>query len=202
MQRNRGVAGNEDHGMEPKGKRSGRDAAPAEKPVPQTAPAEEPVPQTAPAETPNHIPPSDARESDPVVALSPRDVVVQHVSSLAPAISAGRGELVDFGSGTVAAMEESRVAMARGFDALSEEMAELARCGIDTAARTAIEMLAVKSFSDAIAVNASFARASFDNWIGGSAKFSELGVKLAVESSRPFLTRLGKSWSLAAHPGG
>ena len=75
--------------------------------------------------------------------------------------------------------------MARGFDALSEEMAGLARCGIQTVTRTAIEMLAVKSFSDAIAVNVSFARASFDNWIRGSVKFSELGVKLAVESSRP-----------------
>jgi Phasin protein len=186
------VAWNEDRQMESKGKRSGRIALPPENPIPQAVPAE----------TPNPIPSSDARESDPVVALSPRDVVVQRVSSLAPAISAGRGELVDFGSGALAAIEESRVAMARGFDALSEEMAGLARCGIDTATRTAIEMLAVKSFSDAIAVNTSFARASFDNWIGGSAKFSELGVKLAVEWSRPFFTRLGKSWSFAPPPGG
>jgi hypothetical protein len=169
--------------METKGKRSGSGALPSEKPVPQAAPGE----------TPNQILPVDARESDPVVAPSPRDVVLQRVSSLAPAISARRGELVDFGGGALAAMEESRVAMARGFDALSEEMAGLTRCGIDTVTRTAIEMLAVKSFSDAIAVNASFARASFDNWIGGSAKFSELGVNLAVESSRPFFTRLGDS---------
>jgi hypothetical protein len=191
MQRNKGLARNEDHQMETKGKRSGRGAAPSEKPVPQAAPAE----------APNHIPPVDARESDPVLTPSPRDVVLQ-LASLAPAISARRGELSDFGSGVLAAMEESRIAMARGFDALGEEMAELARCGIDTVARTAIEMLAVKTFSDAIAVNSSFARASFDNWLGGSAKSSELGVKLAVESWRPFLIRLGKSWSLAAHPGG
>jgi hypothetical protein len=191
MQRNKGLTRNEDHQMQTKGKRSGRGAAPSEKPVPQAAPAE----------TPNHIPPVDARESDPVLTPSPRDVVLQ-LASLAPAISARRGELIDFGSGALAAMEESRIAMARGFDALGEEMAELARCGIDTVARTAIEMLAVKTFSDAIAVNSSFARASFDNWLGGSAKFSELGVKLAVEPLRPFLTRLGKSWSLAAHPGG
>jgi len=167
--------------METKGKRSGRIAAPPENPILQAVPAETPI----------QIQPHEAAEPDPIVAPSPRDLVVQRVSSLAPAISARRGELVDFGSGTLAAMEESRVAMARGFDALSEEMAGLARCGINTIARTAIEMLAVKSFSDAIAVNASFARASFDNWIGGSARFSELGVKLAVESSRPFLTTPG-----------
>jgi Phasin protein len=191
MQRNKGVAGNEDYQMETKGKRSGRGAAPSEKPVPQAAPAE----------TPNHIPPRDASESGPVATPSPRDLVVRRVSSLAPAISARRGELTDFGSGALAAIEESRIAMARGFDALGEEMAELARCGIDTVARTAIEMLAVKTFSDAIAVNSSFARASFDNWLGGSAKFSELGVKLGVESWRPFLAHLG-SWGVTVHRGG
>jgi hypothetical protein len=177
--------------METKGKRPGRVAPPPENPVPQAAPAE----------TPNHIPPGDARESDSAVTPSPRDLVVQGVSSLAPAISARCGELVDFGNGALVAVEESRAALACGFDALSEEMAALARSGIDTVTRTAIDMLAVKSFSDAIAVNASFARASLDNWIGGSAKFSELGVKLAVESSRPFLAHLGESWGFTAHRG-
>jgi Phasin protein len=192
MRCNKGVARSEDHQMETKGKRSGRIARPPKNPIPQAAPAETPI----------QIQPHEAAEPDLAVAPSPRDLVVQRVSSLAPAISARRGELVDFGNGALAAMEESRAAMARGFDALSEEMAGLARCGIDTVTRTAIEMLAVKSFSDAIAVNASFARASFDNWIGGSAKFSELGVKLAVESSRPFLAHLGESWGFTAHPGG
>ena len=178
--------------METKGKRSGRIAAPPENPILQAVPAETPI----------QIQPHEAAEPDPIVAPSPRDLVVQRVSSLAPAISARRGEFVDFGSGALAAMEESRVAVARGFDALGEELAELARCGIDTVTRTAIEMLAVKTFFDAVAVNSSFARASFDNWIGGSAKFSELGVKLAVESSRPFLAHLGERRGFTAHPGG
>lgn len=178
--------------METKGKRTGRTAAPPENPIPQAAPAETPI----------HIQPSEVTEPNPVAAPSRPDVVVQRDSSGVPQISASRGELADFGSEALAAMEESRAAMARGFDALSEEMAGLARCGIDTVTRTAIEMLAVKSFSDAIAVNAGFARASFDNWLSGSAKFSELGVKLAVETSRPFLAHLGPGRSVAAHSGG
>jgi hypothetical protein len=178
--------------METKGKRSGR----------AVASPENPVVQAAPAATPSQIRPRELAEPNPTPASSQPDVVMQRVSSPEPAISTARGKLADFGSETFAAIEESRAAVARGFDALSEEMAGLARYGIDTAARTAIEMLAVKTFSDAIAVNTSFARASFDNWLGGSAKFSELGIKLAVESSRPFLARLGKSWSLAPHPGG
>ncbi len=178
--------------METKGKRSGRTAPPPENPIPQAVPAETPV----------QIQPHDAAEPDLAVAPSQPDVAVPRRASLAPAISATSGGLAGFGGKALVAAEESRAAMARGFDALSEEMAVLARCGTDTITRTAIEMLAVKSFSDAIAVNASFTRASFDNWIGGSAKFSELGVKLAVESSRPFLAHLGESWGFTAHPGG
>jgi Phasin protein len=192
MQGNKGVARSKDYQMETKGKRSGRSAAPPENPVPKAAPAE----------TPFHIRPHEATEPNPVVAPSRPDAVVQRVGSLVPAISATRGELADFGREALTAIDESRAAMARGFDALSEEITGLARGGIDTAVRTAIEMFAVRSFADAIAVNVSFARASFDNWIGVSAKFSELGVKLAVESSRPFLTRLGKSRSFAARSGG
>ncbi len=191
MQRKKGVARSEDHQMETKGKRSGRIAPPPENPIPQAIPAETPI----------QIEPHETAEPDPAVAPSRLDVAVPHRTSLVPAISATGGGLADFGDKTLVAVEESRTAMARGFDALSEEMAGLARCGIETVTRTAIEMLAVKSFSDAIAVNASFARASFDNWIGGSAKFSELGVKLAVESSRPFLAHLGENWGFTAHRG-
>jgi hypothetical protein len=192
MERKKGVARSEDHKMETKRTRSGRIAPPPENPIPQAVPAEAPI----------QIQPHEAAEPDPAMALGRPDVAVQRPTSLVPTISATCGGLADFGGKALVAVEESRAAMARGFDALSEEMAGLARCGIDTVTRTAIEMLAVKSFSDAIAVNASFARASFDNWIGGSAKFSELGVKLAVESSRPFLAHLAESWGLTAHRGG
>jgi len=169
--------------METRGKRPGRIAPPPENPIPQAVPAETPI----------QIQPHEAAEPDLAVAPSRPEVAVRRRTSLVPTIRATRGELADFGGKALVAVEESRDAMARRFDALSDVMAGLARCGIDTVTRTAIEMLAVKSFSDAIAVNANFARASFDNWIDGSAKFSELGVKLAVESSRPFLAHLSES---------
>jgi hypothetical protein len=102
----------------------------------------------------------------------------------------------DIGRETLTMLAECRAALTHGLDALSKEAAVLARGGIEVTARTAIDMLAVRTLSDAMAVNSGFARASFDNWIGGSARFSELGAKLAAESWRPFLARLGKSWSL------
>jgi hypothetical protein len=181
--------------METKGKRIARVAGPVETP---TMPTERP---TVPAETPLQIPLDEAAETSAVPPVVPPDPIVYRVSPVAPPPSAPGDELGDFGREAFAALAESRMALATGFEALSEEVAGLARCGIDTAARTAIEMLAVKTVSDAIAVNAGFARASFDNWIGSSAKFSELGVKLAAESSRPFLDRLGKGWIGACRTG-
>jgi hypothetical protein len=175
--------------METKNKRTGRIAAPLEASAPPESAAETPL-QTQP--------PEEARETGTPAPSAPPNpletAMVPPVSPTPPAIAASTEKLADFGSQAFAALEESRTAVARGFDALSEELARVARGGVDMAARTAIEMLAVKTVSDAIAVNAGFARASFDNWIGSSAKFSELGVKLATESSRPFLERLGTSW--------
>jgi len=37
--------------------------------------------------------------------------------------------------------------------------------------------------------------------VGGSAKLSELGVKLAAETSQPILTQFGKGWIKASRLG-
>ena len=84
-----------------------------------------------------------------------------------------------FETGTAAALAQSQAALARGFEALSAEMAGLALSGMNVAARTATRLLAVKTLADAIEVNAGFTCSSFDTLVGGSAKLSELGVKLA-----------------------
>jgi Phasin protein len=106
-------------------------------------------------------------------------------------------DLAHFGRDAFAALVQSQTALARGLEAMSVEMAGLALSGIDTAARAATKMLGVKTLSDAIDVNAGFACSSLDALVGGSAKLSELGVKLATETSRPFL----HSWGKASYSG-
>jgi hypothetical protein len=81
-------------------------------------------------------------------------------------------------------------------------MAGLALSGIDVLARTATKLLAVKTLSDAIEVNAGFTCSSLETLVGGSAKLSELGVKLAAETSQPFLGQFARGWSTAARHGG
>lgn len=93
-----------------------------------------------------------------------------------------------------AALAQSQAALTRGLGALSAEMAGMALSGIDTAARTAKQMLSVKTLSDAMVVNAGFTCSSLDTLVGGSAKLSTLGVKLAAETVQPILSQLGKGW--------
>jgi len=103
-------------------------------------------------------------------------------------------DLADFGGEAFAALVQSQTAMARGLEALSAELAGLALSGIDAAARTATDILAIKTLSDAIELNAGFTRSGFHALLDGSARLSELGVKLAAEASQPILTQLGKGW--------
>jgi hypothetical protein len=145
-----------------------------------------------PAEAPGPVVPAEGSSELPAEpAPAATDAVVPPGSPAAAVLGARRD---DPGGDALAALEESRIALASGLEALSEEAAGLARRGIDTAARAAIQMLAVRTLSDAVAVNAGFARTSFDTWIGAAVKFSELGAKLAADSSRPFLARLGDGW--------
>ena len=80
---------------------------------------------------------------------------------------------------------------------LSAELAGIARHGIDATARTAIETLSVRTWSDAIEVYANLARTGFDQWANGLAKMSELGIKLAIESSAPLIGRSDHIWNRA-----
>jgi hypothetical protein len=186
--------------METRGRRAARAAGPVEIPPSQAVAAEGPG-QTMPTEAPgpilpaegqDQILPAEARDEIPAEpAAAPASEAVMPSLPPAPALGAPPAGPGQFGGEALAALEESRVALAAGLEALSEEVAGLARCGIDTTARTAIEMLAVKTLSDAIAVNAGFARTSYETWVGAAARFCELGAKLAADSSRPLLVRLG-----------
>jgi len=170
--------------MESKGRRTQRLAAPAEASTSQAAPeATEPVRADKPTEE----------------AAAPVDVVVQRISPPLPApvpartpatlpSAEVRREIFDV-------IAESHAALARGVESISDESASFARHSIDATARMAIRMLGVRTWADVVAINSSFARTSFDHWLDSTAKVSELGVKLAVESSKPFVAKFGQAWS-------
>jgi hypothetical protein len=184
--------------MESKGRRASRATGPSTNPVKAVPPGESAPGAAKPVESP---------AEELISAKPPAEVVMPAATSMAPssvealvetAKSASSEDVADFGREAFAALVQSQTAVARGLEALSAELAGLALSGIDAAARTATDMLAVKTLSDAIEVNAGFTRSSFDTLVGGSAKLSELGAKLAAEASQPILTQLGKTWIKAA----
>jgi hypothetical protein len=136
-----------------------------------------------------------ARES---VAPAPKSEALAPIAIEAIPAPVGRSpsteEIGDLSRDTFAALAESQAALARGLDAISVEAAGLARRGIDAAAKSATEMLAVRTIADAIEVNAGLARRSFEACVAGSARFAELGIKLATDAAEPLVSEFGRSW--------
>jgi hypothetical protein len=184
--------------MESKGRRVARVAGPSTTPVEVSSQSGTSPEATKPVE----IPAQECTPADPlaeVVVAAAAAMALPSTEAPAPvAKGSSSEELTDFGREAFAALVQSQKAVARGLEALTAEMTGLAISGIDVAARTATDMLGVKTLSDAMEVNVGFTRSSFDTLLGGSAKLSELGVKLATEASQPILTQLGRSWIKAA----
>jgi hypothetical protein len=184
--------------MESKGRRIARQAGPSATPVGVLSPAEISPEAAKPVENPTE----EFTPAEPAAEIvGPAATAIARPSAGIPAAAAkgtSSDDLPDFGREAFAALVQSQTAMARGLEALSAEMTGLAISGIGTAARTASNMLGVKTLYDAIEVNAGFTCTSFDALVGGSAKLSELGVKLAADASQPILTQLGRSWIKAA----
>ncbi|HEY2540584.1 MAG TPA: phasin family protein [Stellaceae bacterium] len=144
-----------------------------------------------PSETPAAAPEPAFAPVLPELAVSQNSPPAPIAPSLpAPVTAADPGVERDL----FAVIGESRAALARTVESMSDELASYARHSIDTSANTAIQMLAVTTWSDAVAVNAKFARTSYDQWLDSSAKVSELGVKLAYESSKPLMSRFERIW--------
>ena len=194
--------------MESKGRRAPRAAGPVEAPAKVDKAVEVPVEVAAPTETAIKL--GSRAETITEAAEISRYLEASVTATPEPAVSseppvevksATPEKVTDFGRGTLAALAESQAALARGLEAWNAEMAGLALSGIDAAARAATKMLGIKTLSDAIEVNAGFTCSSFDVLVGGSARLSQLGAKLAAETSQPLFNQLGEGWIRPARRG-
>ena len=187
--------------MESRGRRTPRASASADTPMSPAAsePEDTPVSERA-AQSGDQ--PMAPKASEPVNIEEPEDELIspQHlVERISPppsephAVPAQKTEAsAEVEHEIFAIIAESRAVIARGVESISDEFVSFTRHSIDTSAQTAIQMLAVKTWADAVAINTSFARTSYDHWLDSAAKVSELGIKLAIESSKPFVSRIGK----------
>jgi hypothetical protein len=189
--------------MESKGRRASRAARPVEATAQPDKPVEAPIIAAGPAAGSGEPPRpavTVAEASQP--AESSDDIEISAAaatSSLNPAACVrAEGQApknaANLGREVIAALAQSQAALARGLDALGAEMAGLALSGMETAAQTANKMLGIKTLSDAIEVNAGFTCNSLDALVGGSARLSELGMKLAAEASQALFRQFERGW--------
>ena len=180
--------------MESKGRRGLR-AAPSGATAPQTGITETSVIALTPID-------DQAQPEAPIeITVSAKSEVTgagAESQSESPPQSGFSAILSDVGSQNFAALMDSQMALSRGLETLRAEITGLALAGVNAAARTATDALSVKTIADAIEVNADFTRRSFDALMVGSAKLSEMGLKVVAEAWHPLLTRFGESWSGAA----
>lgn len=92
------------------------------------------------------------------------------------------------------ALARSQAAVARGLTALGFEMAGMACSEFEAAARAASRLLAVRTPSEAIRVQADYIRGSLGAALAGSARLSNLGVKLVTEAAEPLVVQFGRNW--------
>jgi hypothetical protein len=196
--------------METKGRRSVRASGPTEAPAAPFKPVAAPPPANGASEVETPIPAEllveASKSTETAVELAAAAATVTPTPSIGALALAPKNADPDvlrhFEGDAASALAQSQAALARGLEALSAEMAGLALSGINVLARTATKLLAVKTLSDAIEVNAGFTCSSLETLVGSSAKLSELGAKLAAETSQPFFGQLARGWSRAARHGG
>jgi hypothetical protein len=196
--------------METKGRRSLRASGPTEAPAAPFKPVEAPAPAAGPGEAdppkPAELLAEAGKSTETAVDLAAAAATAAprpRIGTLPVAPkTANHTDLAHFEGDAAAALAQSQAALARGLEALSAEMAGLALSSMNVLARTATKLLAVKTLSDAIEVNAGFTCSSLETLVGGSAKLSELGVKLAAETSQPLFGQLARGWGKAARLGG
>jgi Phasin protein len=190
------------HPMESKGRRASR-AGPVEATAQPDKPVEAPVISAGPADAAGEpLRPAGIVTEASQPTESSDDLEISAAAAtlrLSPDASVrAEGPVpknpADLGREVIATLARSQAALARGLEALSAEMAGLALSGMDTAARTANKMLGIRTLSDAIEVNAGFTCTNLDALVGGSARLSELGIKLAAETSEALFAQFGRGW--------
>ncbi|HZU87713.1 MAG TPA: phasin family protein, partial [Stellaceae bacterium] len=124
----------------------------------------------------------DAASRDSLTALAMAEEALAHVPEPAGAPAAPQpaappaSDLCALGRDSLAALAAAQAALVRGCEAVGGEIVGLARLGLETASRTATGLLAARTLSEAVALQADYARNSLDAAVAASARLSKLGV--------------------------
>ena len=89
------------------------------------------------------------------------------------------------------AFNEAQAVLSRGFEEIAIEVRGMTRSNFAAAADATVALLGVRTFAQAVEINAALAQRGVDAVIEASAKLSEISLKAVSEASRPILSRFG-----------
>lgn len=97
---------------------------------------------------------------------------------VSPPAASSYADFVEFGRDTIEAAMNSNGALGAGLEAISQEVAQYARKAFESAGETARGLLGARTFEDVVRLQCDFAARSFEGFVEGSTKLSELGYSL------------------------
>ena len=109
-------------------------------------------------------------------------------------------ELSRLGQGNLEAVVAANQALARGAEEISKEIFGIAQSSFENAAATAKALLGVKTLQDVIELQNSVAKNAVENFLGNSAKLSELTLRVANEAAQPLKARVDATIEQLANP--
>jgi hypothetical protein len=101
-----------------------------------------------------------------------------------------RSEIADLGPGDLAAVVQANAAMAKGLEAIGQEVVGYAQYSLKSAVGAARAMIGARSLVDVIALNRDFTQTTLESFLAKSARLSEIGIRTASEAFAPLGERL------------
>jgi hypothetical protein len=150
------------------------------------------IPEDPPAPEVVSAPPAPVVEPIPEIVSAPPAAVAEPVLEIVSAVAEPQADSVE---DAWTAFAEAQAVLARGFEEIAVEVTGMTRSSLAAAADATVDLLGVRTFAEAVEINAALTQRGVDAMISGSAKLSEIGVKAVRDASRPILSRLGESWS-------
>lgn len=162
-------------------------------------------PKRTPRESgPHKISPGETGSSATAPVIVPKTPQAPEVVSASPSAvaepgpeiaSAAARPQIDSLDDPWTAFADAQAVLARGFEEIATAVTGMTRSGIAAAADAAVALIGVRTFSEAVEINAALARREVDAMIEVSARLSEIGLKAVSEASQPILSRFGGPWS-------
>jgi hypothetical protein len=153
-------------------------ASKAKRPAPA---AKEPIAAAVPTAEPAALP---ANTAGPVVSLpAPARRRMQNAAD---------AMFTNYRS-AMTAVGESQRAVASGIKDLALEVTDLASTNLTAAGESAAALIGARNVAAAFEIQLDFARRSLETMLTGSARLSEIGVRLANEAARPIVAPLAET---------